>query len=65
MAVSGLTDSQAAAVGAVLSLAAPGLRGSISAMINVTLGPSLGKPYSDSAVLAAVGAALVRYAGGM
>jgi hypothetical protein len=59
----GLTDRQAAAVGAVLNLAPPELRGSTSAMINVTLGPSLGKPYADSAVLTAIGGALVRYSG--
>jgi hypothetical protein len=59
----GLTDAQSAAVGAVLNLASPELRSSISAMINAALGPSFGKPYADSAVLSAVGQALVRYSG--
>jgi hypothetical protein len=59
----GLTDSQAAAVGAVLNLASPELRGSISAMINAALKTNIGGPSSDSAVLSAIGAACSRYSG--
>lgn len=58
----GFTETQAEAINAVLDLASPELRGTISAAINSALGSDVGSPYSDIAVLAAIGGALVRYA---
>jgi hypothetical protein len=57
----GLTDTQAAAVTAALNLAAPELRSSISALISAALRSNVEGPFSDSAVLAAIGAAITRY----
>ena len=37
------------------------VRGSISAAIGAALGENFGAPWADSAVLAAIGKALVRY----
>jgi hypothetical protein len=59
----GLTDAQSAALAAVLSLVAPGLRGTVAAAINTALARNVGGPSADAAVLAAIGGALVRYAG--
>jgi hypothetical protein len=60
---SGFTDAQAAAVTAVLNLAPPELRGGVSAAIEAALGPPSLVPFSDVAVLAAIGGALARYSG--
>jgi hypothetical protein len=58
----GLSDAQALAVAAVLAIASPELRGGIEVAIGTGLGPTVvGSPYADSAVLSAIGAALVRY----
>jgi hypothetical protein len=63
MDVTGFTDAQSAAIAGILNLASPGLRGVISATIGTALKGNVGGPLSDAAVLAAVGAALVRYGG--
>jgi hypothetical protein len=60
---SGFTDAQSAAVVGILNLASPALRGMISAAISsaVKSGADVGAPLSDSAVLAAIGSALIRF----
>ena len=58
---SGLTPTQAAAVTAVLNFCGPDIRGGVSAMIGQALGPPGFVPFSDAAVLRAVGRSLVRY----
>jgi hypothetical protein len=60
-ATGGFTDSQAAAVSACVNLADPTLRGGVEVAINTALGPPSFVPYSDDAVLAAIGSALSRY----
>jgi hypothetical protein len=59
----GFTNSQEAAIAAVINLADATTRGEIAAAINSALGPPGYVPYSDAAVLAAIGQALVRYGG--
>ena len=58
---SGLTPDQAAAVAGVLNLASAELRDTISAAINSALASDVGGPFSDEAILGAIGAALARY----
>jgi hypothetical protein len=60
---SGLTDAQALAVAAVLTLASPEFRGGVEVAISTALTRNIGGPAADSAVLTAIGAALTRYYG--
>ena len=57
----GYTDGQAATVSACVNLADPTLRGEIAAAVATALGPPGFQPFADAAVLAAIGAAIVRY----
>jgi hypothetical protein len=55
-------NAQGIAVAAVLNIASPELRGGIEVAIGTALGPTnIGEPFADSAVLGAIGQALVRY----